>query len=190
MDPVVPLTPVQPKLNKGKFQPQQKRPRTPLPSSFAAHQIQASHNRRSAAILFTPHKQHALQATAHGLQSSPTPNPAIRLGSPTPNPAIRLCSHALHLAPQLRLEQSSSSEENEELEAGVQRLNLGSKSSSDGSQSHSGSHSHSSSHHTHAPCAGPHSKMRKALSKPKGGAKDVWTFFKQVGAQHECQLCK
>jgi hypothetical protein len=41
-----------------------------------------------------------------------------------------------------------------------------------------------------SPCAGPHSKHKKGLFKPCGGAKDVWTFFKKSNHQHTCILCK
>jgi len=185
----------------------QPNPPPPPPSAFAARQLQASHNRCSAAVLFTPHRQHTsvIQHGAHLQQSSPT---------------LRLGSHALHPAPQLRTRLSQSSSEGEEaIEVGLQRLNLGSRPSSDTSsdsqsgtgqhpQAHTGQHSGPDHHHgsdssrshsqsdlnSHSHCsqpprAGPHSKSKNP-PRPRGGAKDVWTFFKQVGDKHECQLCK
>jgi len=92
LDPMVPLTPARPKPTKKTSKvskPQTKQPNPPPPSAFATHQLQASNNRCSAALLFTPHRQHTsvIQCGAHLQQSSPT---------------LRLGSHALHPAPQLR----------------------------------------------------------------------------------------
>jgi hypothetical protein len=215
---VVPLTPARPKPTKktskvSKPQMKQLNPPPSPPSAFATRQLQASNNRRSAAVLFTPHRQRTgvIQRGAHIQQSSPT---------------LRLGSHALHPAPQLRTRLSQSSSEGEkEIEVGLQRLDLGSRPSSDASSdlqsgtgqhsgisqhpqagtgqhsgpdhyhgfgsswSHSQSDSNSYSHRSQPPRAGPHSKSKNP-PRPRGGAKDVWTFFKQVGDKHECQLCK
>ena len=182
---MVPLTPARPKPTKKTSKvskPQTKQPNPPPPpppSAFATYQLQASNNRCSAAVLFTPHRQctSVIQHGAHLQQSSPT---------------LRLGSHALHPVPQLRTRLSqSSSEEEEEIEVGLQRLDLGSRPSSDtssdsqsgteqhsriswhpqahtgqhsgpdhhhgsgSSQSHSQSDSNSHSHHSQPPCAGP-----------------------------------
>jgi hypothetical protein len=46
------------KPTKQKVQPAKSNPKTPAApvSIFAAHQIEASHNKQSATLLFTPHK--------------------------------------------------------------------------------------------------------------------------------------
>ena len=208
---------MKPKQTKKTSKPQTKQPNPPLnpppPTAFATRQLQASNNRHSAAVLFTPHRQRpgVFQHGAHLQQSSPT---------------LRLGAHSLYPAPQLRTRLShSSSEGEEEIEVGLQRLNLGSRPTLDtsldsqsgigqhsgiswdpqaGTGQHSGpdhhhgtgssrsqsqSDSNSHSHRSQPPHAGLHSKS-KNLPGPRGGAKDVWTFFKQVGDRHECQLCK
>lgn len=55
------------------------------------------------------------------------------------------------------------------------------------SQSVSSSHSHS---RAQPPRAGPHSKPSQPRKQPKGGAKDVWSFFTVVKGQRECILCQ
>ena len=85
--------------------------------------------------------------------------------SPTPQPA----------KPPLSLSSSSSpsgSESEDEVRVGLKRLQLKPRS---GSQS---------------PRAGPHSKQHGIASRPKGGAKDVWTFFEKSSVRHICILCK
>jgi len=66
----------------------------------------------------------------------------------------------------------SGSELEDEVRIGLKRLDLKSRS---GSQS---------------PRAGPHSKQPKITSRPKGGAKDVWTFYEKSSMRHTCILCK
>ena len=39
-----------------------------------------------------------------------------------------------------------------------------------------------------SPRAGPHSKPQP--HKPRGGAKDVWTFFTKAKGKRECILCQ
>ena len=198
------ITPAKPKRTKKTSKiskPQTKQPNPPLnppppPSAFSTRQLQASNNRRSAAVLFTPHRQHTgiFQHDAHLQQSSPT---------------LRLGSHSLH---QLRTILSQLSSEGEDvIEVGLQRLNLGSRLTSDtsldsqsgigqhsgisgdpqagtgqhsgphhhhttgSSQSHSQSDSNSHSHHSQPPHAGLHSKSKNP-PRPRGGAKDFWTF--------------
>jgi len=86
--------------------------------------------------------------------------------SPTPLQSSR---------PPLSLSSNSSpsgSELEDEVRIGLKRLDLKSRS---GSQS---------------PRAGPHSKQPKITSRPKGGAKDVWTFYEKSSMRHTCILCK
>ena len=61
----------------------------------------------------------------------------------------------------------------DEVRAGLEKLNLQPRSSS-GSQS---------------PRAGPHSKLAK-VQRTKGGAKDVWHFYEKTGPERVCILCK
>jgi hypothetical protein len=56
---------------------------------------------------------------------------------------------------------------------GLERLNLQTRSIS-GSQS---------------PSAGSHSKQKKPF-RPRGGAKDVWTFFQKALGNQICILCQ
>jgi hypothetical protein len=46
--------------------------------------------------------------------------------------------------------------------------------------------------HVHAQLlhVGPHSKPLQRYSVPRGGAKDVWSFFTKVKGWHECVLCQ
>jgi len=68
---VVPITPAKPK------------PKTPADmSTFGSCQIEASHNKQSAAVLFTPHKHCA--GVGHPInepQPSPTHPPAAQLAT-------------------------------------------------------------------------------------------------------------
>jgi hypothetical protein len=168
------------KVAKQRAQPTKSKPKT-LPASpptFAARQLQASHNKQSAALLFTPHRH--LGSHVHFSHEQPSPTPAARLGTQ-------------NLAPHSDFSDCESDVE-KELEEGLQRLNFGTNSdpgSHSDSQSASGSQSRSHSQsHSHAPRAGPHSKASKPVVKPKGGAQDVWSFFTKVKGRHECVLCQ
>ena len=61
----------------------------------------------------------------------------------------------------------------DEVRVGMERLELQSSSSSGSG----------------LPRAGPHSKQ-KNTSRPRGGAKDVWSFFEKGLGRHTCMLCK
>ena len=159
-----------------------KTPTAPV-SLFAAHQIEASYNKQSATLLFTPHKQCGGQIHfAHEPQPSP------------------ICQHASQNLPSQLGSADSDSDVEEDLVEGLQHLDFhpGSDPHSDSDpdpqaftgpqpvpQSVPSSHSHS---HSQLPHAGPHSKSQ--LHKPRGGAKDVWSFFTVVKGKHECILCQ
>jgi hypothetical protein len=197
---VVPITPARPKAPKPKAQPAKSKPKTPAaPFTFASCQIEASRNKRSAAVLFTPYKHHA--GVGHSV-NEPQPSPTLQ-------PAARLATRpAQNVVPQLGSEDLSDDDVEEQLQEGLHRLNFGSGSDS---QFHAGSHSHSGSQSSlssqsssssqsrsispshsgpQAPRAGPHSKLKKAAVKPRAGAKDVWTFFTEVKRRHVCVLCQ
>jgi hypothetical protein len=197
---VVPITPARPKAPKPKAQPAKSKPKTPAaPFTFASRQIEASRNKRSAAVLFTPYKHHA--GVGHSV-NEPQPSPTLQ-------PAARLATcPAQNVVPQLGSEDLSDDDVEEQLQEGLHRLNFGSGSDS---QFHAGSHSHSGSQSSlssqsssssqprsispshsgpQAPCAGPHSKLKKAAVKPRAGAKDVWTFFTEVKRRCVCVLCQ
>ena len=180
------------KTTKQKIQPAKSILKTPVApiSIFAAHQIEASRNKQAASLLFTPHKQHGSQICfTHEQEPSPTHHHAPQ-----------------NLPSQLGTSDGESDDLDieEELVEGLQHLDFhaGSESHS-GSESGSGSWSSSwsfsgsqsvSSIHSHScaqfPCAGPHSKPLQCHSQPRGGAKDVWSFFTKVKRQHECVLCQ
>jgi hypothetical protein len=140
LDPVIPLTPAPPKT---KARSQQQIPVTPLLTSFASRQIQASRNQAAATVLFTPRTKHSF--IPHHDSPSPTP---------------------FQEASQLI---SSSSEVEEEVRGGLERLELQSDSQSPVS---------------------PLAKHPKVKSRPKGGAKDVWNFFEKSSEQNICIICK
>ena len=131
---MVPITPAKHKAPKPKAQPAKSKPKTPAaPLTFASRQIEASHNKRSAAVLFTPYKHHA--GVGHSV-NEPQPSPTLQ-------PAAQLATHpAQNVAPQLGSENLSDDDVEEELQEGLHCLNF--ESGSD-SQSHAGSHSHSGS---------------------------------------------
>jgi hypothetical protein len=197
---VVPITPARPKAPKPKAQPAKSKPKTPAaPFTFASRQIEASRNKRSAAVLFTPYKHHA--GVGHSV-NEPQPSPTLQ-------PAARLATcPAQNIVPQLGSEDLSDDDVEEQLQEGLHRLNFGSGSDS---QFHAGSHSHSGSQSSlssqsssssqsrsispshsgpQAPRAGPHSKLKKVAVKPRAGAKDVWTFFTEVKRWRVCVLCQ
>lgn len=188
------------KTTKQKVQPAKSILKTPVApvSVFAARQIEASHNKQAASLLFTPHKQRGSQIRfTHEQEPSPTPT---RQHAPQNLPS--------------QLGTSDGESDHSDVEAGlvegVQRLDFragseshsgfesgsGSQSSSrlsSGSQSSSHSQSASSIHsrsRAQLPRAGPHSKPLQPRSVPRGGAKDVWSFFTKVKGRHECVLCQ
>jgi hypothetical protein len=180
------------KTTKQKVQPAKSILKTPVAplSIFAARQIEASHNKQAASLLFTPHKQCGSQIHfTHEQESSPTHQP-----SPQNLPSQLGTSDG----------ESDCSDVEEELVGGLQRLDFraGSESHS-GSESGSGSWSSSqlssgsqsvSSVRSHScaqlPHVGPHSKPLQCRTVPRGGAKDVWSFFTKVKGRHECVLCQ
>lgn len=202
-----PITPAKPKASKPKAQPPKSKPKTAAaPVTFASRQIEASNNKRSAALLFTPYKRHGgVGRSANEPQPSPTLQPAARLATHTQNVAPSAQNAARpgrNVTIQLVSETASDDDVEEELQEGLQHLNFDSGSDTQshaGSGSHSGSQSpsHSPSHsispshsRRHAPRAGPHAKPQKAAAKPRAGAKDVWTFFVQKKKRHTCVLCE
>ena len=148
IDPLAPLTPAPPKTK------QRKKPvsKTPIPP-FATHQIHGSQNQRAAAMLFTPHRQH--------MRAGPT---SIPQQPPSPTPQ-RTPTSSILLSP-------TGSDVEEDIRAGLEKLDLQPRSSL-GSQS---------------PWAGPHSKQIRAKTKP--GAPDVWSFIEKTAQHRTCILCK
>jgi hypothetical protein len=152
-------------------------------SLFAAHQIEVSCNKQSATLLFTPHKQCGGHIRfAHEPQPSPT------------------YQHAPQSLPSPLGSVDSDSDIEEELVEGLQHLDFhaGSDPHSDSDPDSQASTGHQSvpqsvpsSHscsHAQPPHAGPHSKPQPC--KPRGGAKDVWSFFTVVEGKCECVLCQ
>jgi hypothetical protein len=86
---VEPITPAKPKTSKPKAQPAKSKSKTAAaPDTFASRQIEASNNKRSAALLFTPYKrQGGVGRSANEPQPSPTLQPAARLANRTQNVA-------------------------------------------------------------------------------------------------------
>ena len=84
-----PITPAKPKASKSKAQPAKSKPKTAAaPVTFASCQIEASNNRQSAALLFTPYKCHGgVGRSANEPQPSPTLQPAAQLATCTQNAA-------------------------------------------------------------------------------------------------------
>jgi len=163
IDPLEPLTPAPPKAKKKSHR--QPQPKTPIvvPSTFATRQVQNSQNRRAATVLYTP-RTHRTGGAQPQQPQSPTPQ------------SIHLETHStLQPASQSILHETSAgtgdlSDSDSELEQSIgdalQALNL--------SRSSSGSSS------PHAPRAGRHSKHQKKVAlKPRGGAKDVWSFYEK-----------
>ena len=161
IDPLAPLTPAPPKQHRHQHQVQQQIPKTPVPATFAFRQIQASQNKRAAAVLFTPCTPNQRgQVPARQQHPSPTPYSAH---SPVQSNVLPVSG--------------SGSNVEDNVRAGLERLNLQPNSSS-GSQS---------------PCAGPHSRQPRARPvqpKTKGKADDVWTFFEETGNKRKCTLCQ
>ena len=204
-----PITPAKPKAQPAKT----KSKTAAAPVTFASCQIEASNNRRSAALLFTPYKRHGgVGHSANKPQHSPTLQPATQSANHTQNvaqPAQNVAHHAQNVAIQLVAENTSDDDVEEELQEGIQNLNFESGSDSQspagsdsqspvgsgsgsGSQlpSRSTSRPASPSHSRHAPHAGPHSKPQKAAPKPRTSARDVWAFYTQKKKRHTCVLCQ
>jgi hypothetical protein len=190
------MTPAKPKAVKAKVakpskaakpskttQPANPNPKTPTApvSLFAARQIEASRNKQSATLLFTPHKIRGAQIRfSHELQPSPTQQPApqnvsSQLGSVDSDSDIeeglveeleRLDFHA---------DSTLDSDSDSQKSTGPQLV----------SKSVPSSHSRS---RAKSPRAGPHSKPQPC--KPRGGAQDVWTFFTKGKGKRECILCQ
>jgi hypothetical protein len=180
------------KTTKQKVQPAKSILKTPVAplSIFAARQIKASHNKQATSLLFTPHKQCGSQIHfTHEQESSPTCQPPLQ------NLPLQLGTSD---------GESDCSDVEEELVGELQHLDFcagseshsGSESGSGSqlsSQSSSGSQSVSSVHSrscAQLPHVGPHSKPLQHCTVPRGGAKDVWSFFTKVKGQHECILCQ
>ena len=164
-----PITPARPKTGKSQLQPQihPSNPTTPTaPPSLLATWVQNSQKQQAARVLFTPRtKQHVL---AQKQQPSPTPQSA-RLPA---HSSLHFPSTSHHTS-----SDSSESESEKSLETALAALDIRPQSSS-------GSLSQDS------PCAGPHSIHRKKALKPRGGAKDVWTFFTKSLGRQICSLCQ
>ncbi len=139
-----PITPAKPKAPKMKPKPTKPVPKSPDPSTFAFRQIEASPNKRSAAVLFTPYQR-------RGPDDSIEPQP-----SPTGELAAQFSSADL-----------TDADAEEGLEEELQQLTF---ESSHGSQSHSSSDSEPCSAPS-GPHARFYTKPKEA--KPRGGAKDV-----------------
>jgi hypothetical protein len=169
-----PITPARPK--KGKSHP----PLKPVtlaatPSTFATQQVQNSQNQRAATVLFTPRpKQRANEALTRERQPSPTPQSIQPPVHSSLHPASEFVPHDIPSAGT----GNDSSDDSEPLETALQALDIR-------------SHSRCSSSGSSSPRAGPHSTQRKKTRlKPRGGAKDVWTFYEKSLGRQVCTLCK
>ena len=162
---MVPITPAKPKAPKTKPQPTKPVPRTPDPSTFAFRQIEASHNKQSAAVLFTPYKR---RGADHSIEQQPSPT--------------------LQSAAQFGSADLTDIDVEDELEEGLCQLTF---DTSHGSHPDSDSQSPSESQ-SRSPSSGPHARFypKPKEAKPQGGAKDVWTFFTKVDGRQECVLCQ
>ena len=157
LDPLAPLTPAPPK--KHQRQRPENPPKTPVPTTFASRQ-------RAAAILFTPRTPH----TPH------IRNPRSRVPH-QPFSTLQSTHPQVQVANTILSNSSSDSDIEDNVRAGLARLNLEPRSSS-GSQS---------------PRAGSHSKQARIPPKAKGKdreAKDVWTFFEKTDDKRHCILCQ
>lgn len=161
IDPLAPITPARPKA-KGRQQNPAPITPTPLPpTSFASRRIQASQNQLAATVLFTPRHHHGHPGSRQQ-QQPPSPTP-YRISQP---PLIHAPSSP----------SSNASDLEDEVRAGLQKLDLQHESSSGSQSSH----------------AQPYSKVKKAAPRPRGGAKDVWAFFEKSESSHRhtCAFCK
>ena len=172
IDPLAPITPARPKAGKSSSQPQ---PKTPIaaPSTFATRQVENSQNRRAATVLFTPHTRHRTGKAPPQQPPSPTPQSNQPPTHSTLHPFTQSTSHDTAHAGTGDLSDSDSEEGS--VEAALRALDVHSRSSSGSS----------------FPCAGRHSMHRKKVPlKPRGGAKDVWTFYKKTLGRQVCSLCE
>jgi hypothetical protein len=164
IDPLATITPARPKAKGRQKDPAPVTPAPLPPTSFASRQIQASQNRLAATVLFTP-RRHRGHPGSQQDQLPPSPTPYRAYQTP--------------LIPTPSSSSSDTSDLEDEVRNGLQRLDLQPQSSS-GSQSPA------------SPRAGPHSKVKKVAPRPRGGAKDVWVFFEKPenSHRHTCVLCK
>ena len=95
-----PIIPVKPKATKPKAQPAKSKLKTAAaPLTFASRQLEASNNKRSAAVLFTPYKHHeGVGHSANEPQPSPTLQPAACLATCTAQNAPRPTQNVPHPA--------------------------------------------------------------------------------------------
>ena len=172
---MAPITPARPKAGKSHPQPQ---PQTPIaaPSTFAARQIENSQNRRAATLLFTPgSKRRTRPGKAPAPQQPPSPTPQP-IQPPTHSTLRTFSQSTLHDPAHAGTGDPSDSDSEQEgsVEAALQALDIQSRSSSGAS----------------SPRAGRHSTHRTVPLKPRGGAKDVWTFYKKTRGRQVCSLCE
>ena len=205
-----PLTPARPKAVKTKTakpskaakpskttRPAKSNLKTPTASVslFAARQIEASHNKQSATLLFTPHKQRGGQICfAHEPQPSPThqhasQNLPSQLGSADSDSDVEedLVEGLQHLDFHPGSDPHSDSDPDPQTSTGPLASTVFQASTGPQPVPQSVPSSHSCSH-AQFPHAGPHSKPQ--LRKPRGGAKDVWSFFTVVKGKRQCILCQ
>ena len=125
-----PITPAKPKAQPAKT----KSKTAAAPVTFASRQIEASNNRRSAALLFTPYKRHGgVGHSANKPQHSPTLQPATQSANHTQNvaqPAQNVAHPAQNVAIQLVAENTSDDDVEDELQESIQNLNFESGSDS------------------------------------------------------------
>ena len=132
-----PITPAKPKATKPKAQPAKSKLKTAAaPLTFVSRQLEASNNKQSAAVLFTPYKcREGVGHSSNEPQPSPTLQPAARLATRTaqnvphptqniPCPTQNVFHPAQNLAPQLVSENSSDDDVEEELQEGLHHLNF------------------------------------------------------------------
>jgi hypothetical protein len=170
VDPLEPITPARPK--KGKSHPPLK-PTPAVPPTFATQQVQNSQNRRAATVLFTPRpKPSGNEPLARERQPSPTPQSIQPPVHSSLDPASEFVPHDISSAGT----GNDSSDDSEPLETVIQALDI---------------HSHSHRSSSGSPRAGPHSTQRKKTHfKPRGGAKDVWSFYERSLGRQICKLCQ
>jgi hypothetical protein len=174
IDPLLPLTPARPKHKprgvRVPAQASEAQPTTPPGRTFAAEQIHGSKNRQAASVLFTPRSKQPSLAGRTPRSKQPTGRtPACQ-----PHPASQRRPHRQSSpTPHSNIPDSDSLSEEEELRAGLTRLDLSSRSSS-GSPS---------------PQTNPRREAPKAPAKRKS-AKDVRTFFTLVDGIQACEFCK
>lgn len=159
-DTAAPLTPAPPPKARSRLQ---NPPATPQPGSFASRRIQESRKKTAATVLFTPrtkqHQRHLSHSPTPGHQQPPSPCPF----------------QASEETSQLAL---SDSEVEEEVRAGLEKLDLQPQSDDSAPDSPPSNH--------------PKVKTAKTVktARPKGGAKDVWNFYEKSSDRNICIICK